>query len=132
MSDTQTFESFVENERKRLNKLREDTLAKRAELDDQIANIDRELEAISAYELAKQGKLPTASRAPRSTGKRRTGIRAEVLAHIKNAGKINRAGLLEKMGVKGDKSGEQSVSNALSALKRNGDVKVKDGMYAVA
>ena len=62
--------------------------------------------------------------------KRRTGIRDEVLASVKAHPKgFNRADLLEAMNVKGDKSGEQSVSNALSALKRAGTITTDDGVY---
>ena len=38
-----TFEQFVGEERARLQKVREDSLAKRKELDEQIAAVDREL-----------------------------------------------------------------------------------------
>ena len=78
----QTFEGFIEKERARLQKSREDTLAKRAKLDEELAKIDQELLAIDAYEAAKQGKLPTATRST-SSGKRRTGIRDDVLAVVK-------------------------------------------------
>jgi hypothetical protein len=36
------------------------------------------------------------------------------------------------MGVKGDKSGEQSVSNALSALTKQNQLGKKDGKYVPA
>jgi alkylation response protein AidB-like acyl-CoA dehydrogenase len=45
------------------------------------------------------------------------------LAVIKaNADGLARGEILEKMGLKGDKSGEMSVSNALTALTKNGQV----------
>lgn len=70
--------------------------------------------------------------APRSTGTRRSGVRQDVLAVIKDKGPIARAPLLEDMGVKGDKAGEQSVSNALAALKKAGDITATDGNYEAA
>ena len=69
-----------------------------------------------------------------STGTRRAGIRDEVLAAVKAAGAdgISRADLLQALGVKGNKSGEQSVSNALSALKKAGATSTKDGRHIAA
>ena len=70
---------------------------------------------------------------PRVSGKRRTGIREDVLSTIKaHPNGIARAELLEAMNMKGDKSGEQSVSNALAALKKAGTVTAEDGNYKVA
>lgn len=62
-------------------------------------------------------------------GKRRTGIREEVLAMIQKNPSIGRAQLIEKMNAKGDKSAEQSVSNALSALKKAGTITADNGVY---
>ena len=71
--------------------------------------------------------------APAPKGKRRTGIRDEVLAKVKAHPKgVARAPLLEEMGVKGDRRGEQSVSNALAALKKAGTITAKNGVYKVA
>ena len=42
---------------------------------------------------------------------------------------MGRSPILEALGVKGDKSGAQSVSNALSALKKAKEVVVEDGKY---
>jgi len=67
-----------------------------------------------------------------STGKRRSGIRDEVLSTIKSSPSgITRAVLLEALGAKGDKSAEQSISNALSALKKQDAVTSDDGVYKV-
>jgi len=63
-------------------------------------------------------------------GKRRTGVRQEVLNTIKGAPEgLSRADLLEKMSAKGDKSAEQSISNALAALKKNHTISADDGIY---
>ncbi len=51
---------------------------------------------------------------------------------VKGGKGMGRADILEALGVKGDKSGEQSVSNALSALKKKGDIAVEDGKYIIA
>ena len=60
---------------------------------------------------------------------RRTGIREQVLAAIKGTPGISRAALLDKLNAKGDKSAEQSVSNALAALKKAGSITGADGSY---
>lgn len=60
---------------------------------------------------------------------RRSGIREEVLSHIKRADGISRAQLLETMGAKGTKSAEQSISNALAALKKAGTIGGDNGIY---
>ncbi len=76
-----------------------------------------------AYQLVETDKA-----AP--TGKRRTGMSDKVLKMIKaRPNGIKRAELLERMGVKGDKSGEQSVSNALSTLKRFGKLSAEGRVY---
>lgn len=72
----------------------------------------------------------SAATKPTGTGRRRSGIRTDVLEALKAAPQgMPRAMLLEEMGVKGDKSGEQSVSNALSALKKAGEIDNEDGVY---
>jgi hypothetical protein len=66
------------------------------------------------------------------TGTRRTGIREQVLAAIEASPGLTRAQVLEKLNAKGDKSAEQSVSNALSALKKAGTIKQNGSAYSAA
>lgn len=66
------------------------------------------------------------------TGTRRTGIREEVLALIKQHGSVTRSEIIVRMDAKGNKGAEQSVSNALSALKKAGSVTTKDGSYSAS
>lgn len=64
------------------------------------------------------------------TGKRRTGVRDDVLNVIKNASEpISPAEIAEHMDMT-DKSGRQSVANALSALKKSELVEAKGGKYS--
>jgi hypothetical protein len=79
-----TFEQFVEEERARLTKTREECLAKRQEIDEEIAAVDRELDAIAAYEQVKRGKASTLSQQPRA--RRTSGARAPrgSREHLKN------------------------------------------------
>lgn len=112
----QTFEQFVKKERDRLSRSRKDALAKRAEIDANIASIDTELAAIEAYEAAKLGKKPGGRR----SGTRRTGRRDEVLAAVrKHQGGVTRGELIASLGAT-DASDQSSITNALAALKRNG------------
>jgi hypothetical protein len=67
----------------------------------------------------------------RSTGTRRASGRRgskrdELLRVIREGGGLTRGEILEKMGLKGNKSGEMSVSNALTALTKNNQVR-RDG-----
>ena len=66
-----TFETFIERERERFAKAREDALARKQKIEEELASIDRELLAITAYEDVKKGKLLTEAptpRAPRARG----------------------------------------------------------------
>ena len=92
--------------------------------------IDRELSAINAYEAAKQGKGPSPTRQRRAPQGRRGSKRNALLGIIKsNPGGLTRGEILEKMGLKGDKSGAMSVSNALTALSKANQVVRRDGKY---
>ena len=120
---TQTFKAFVSNERKRLTKRRNDILKRKAALEDELAQIENEFKAIAAYETAKGGKSVV-------TRKRRTGRRAEILDAIKRHPKgIGRGDLIKFFGVTGKKSDQQSIDNALTGLKKAGQITSKDGKY---
>lgn len=134
------FAQFIKQERARLTKAKDAVITKKRSCDAEIATIDRELAAISAYERVKTDGAPsTGIRRPgirtnkaRGNGTRRSGIRQDVLNAIKSHPEgIGRADLLEAMGVKGEKSGEMSVSNALSALKKNMSIDNVEGKYKV-
>ena len=93
-----------------------------------------ELNALGYNYRLVEGVASTTSRsAPSSGGKRRTGIRDQVLAVVAEASPdgIAPAGIRDKLGVT-DKSGTQAVANALSALKRTGKISDKDGAYIAA
>lgn len=82
-----------------------------------------------------QGGSSTATRAPRTpSSSRRGGVREQVLEAIKASSPdgIGRADLLGKLEAKGDTKAEQSISNALSALKKAGTVDATNGQYRIA
>lgn len=122
------FAAFVEKERERIDAARSALLDERAAVDAKIAELDKEMGAITAYERAKTGR---ATRGGRGGGRR--GVRTEVLAEVqKHKSGIKRAKLLEAMKAKGDKSKETSISNALAALKRQGQITLDDSGYRTA
>ena len=92
--------------------------------------------AIDAYEAAKTGKAPAArqTRGARGRPQARRGSKREALMQVikDNPSGLTRGEILERMGLKGDKSGEMSVSNALTALTKANQVTRRDGRYAAA
>ena len=136
----ETFETFVQRERARLHGEREAIFTQQHELDEKLGAVNRELAAIDAYEAAKSGKpvksaRPTASgrtRTRRASQHRRGSKRDELLKLIQESEGITRGEILERMGIKGNKSGEMSVSNALTALTKSNQVARRDRKYVAA
>lgn len=130
----ETFEMFVARERARLNGEREAIFTQQQELENKLADLNRELSAIEAYEATKSGKaaatLPRGRRARGAPRGRRGSKREQLLVLInKHPDGLARKDILELMGLKGDKSGEMSVSNALTALTKGNQVARRDGKY---
>lgn len=132
MSAPEGFEGFVQQERERLEKQRQTLLDKKTDIDQQLQEIERQFAAIRAYEQVRAGKHVTAEEPKPSRRGRRSGRRQEVLGLIKDseAGQT-RGEIIEKLRIKGDRREEQSVSNALSALKRAGQI-TQDGARYIA
>ncbi len=130
----QTFETYIASERERLTKEREEARAEIEAAQEKLAAIDTEMRAIAAYEAAKKGKPATATEGEKKPRKpRETGKRQEVFKLVEEyPDGVSVGELRDKLGIKGDKAGEQSLSNALSALKRSGQITLVDGRYAVA
>lgn len=144
------FRTHVTQEKQRLAQQRQAAAKRVAEIESQLSDlgaelqaIDGELAAIAAYENAR-GDTPAPRRrrarkadaaTPATTTRRRRGSRqAELLSVIASFGSagVGRGGIIDALNVKGDKSAEQSVSNALAALKKSGAVAHQDGKYTVA
>ena len=146
------FRTQVAEEKKRLSQQRRDTEKRIGALESELGalaaemkGIDAELAAIQAYESATTAPAPRkrrarkadasapASPAPakRTRRRRRVSRRAEIVAAIASFGAAGagRADVIRTLDVKGDKSAEQSVSNALAALKKSGEVAHQDGKY---
>ncbi len=132
------FQGFIEKERARLTQEREGLCAKREEIDTQLANIDRELSAICAYESVKAGKVPEALPTQKAPRKVPDPIRAprgskkeDLLRLLADRKGATRAQIIEAMGIKGDKSAEGSISNTLTTLKKIGTIALNGGVYTV-
>ena len=144
------FTTYVAQEKKRLTQQRRDVQKRVSALEAELQtlggdlkNIDNEMEAIQAYETAKASvpaparrrtrKADAGASAPAKKTRRRRQVsrRAEIVAAIASFGEAGagRADIIQALNVKGDKSAEQSVSNALAALKKAGDVAHQDGKY---
>ena len=130
-----TFQGFITRDRDRLHAERATIFAQQQELEHKLAAINNELKAIDAYEAAKSGKAVPAARQTRTARapRARSGTKREQLLQvIKDGGGLTRGEILEKMGLKGDKSGEMSVSNALTALTKGNQVARREGKYVAA
>jgi hypothetical protein len=117
-----------------ITKQRETLLAERQELESQQQAIQAQIDELDVM-LTKfdvfEGKQA------RKGGDRRTGGRAnskrdELLKLITSSKGVSRGEILEKMGLKGNKAGEMSVSNALTALTKSKQVARKDRKYVAA
>ena len=135
MSDG-NFAEYIGRERDRLNAEREAIITQQRELDQRLAEINREFQAVDAYEAAKSGKGPTRQTGARkSSGVRqaRRGTRREELMNVIRQGRgLTRGEILEKMGLKGNESREMSVSNALTALTKSRQVRRNEERKYVA
>lgn len=134
----ESFASYVERERARLDGEVEAIRQQQRELDGRLDAVNAEMHAIDAYERAKSGRAPMArqgrgdGRGRQSGGGRRGSRREELLNVIREGRTMSRGEILEKMGLKNDKQGSMSVSNALTSLIKNGQLRREAGKYSVA
>lgn len=130
------FADVMKQERERLQRDRDAIYNQQRELENKLKDINREFAAIEAYEAAKTGKQAAAGQQRGTRGRRqaRRGSRREALMQLigQNPDGLSRGEILEQMGLKGDKSGEMSVSNALTALTKSNQVSRSGGKYRSA
>lgn len=136
--DGESFSVYMARERDRLRAEREEIFNRQEELQAKLDGINREFAAIEAYEVAKTGKQAanwgsSSTRRPGPQTPRRRARRGsrqeELLTLIRQGNGLSRGEILERMGLKGDKSGEMSVSNALTALGKRNEVRREGGKY---
>jgi hypothetical protein len=94
-------------------------------LQTQLNELDEMLAKFDVFE----GKARPQTRARRSSGTRRGSRREELIKLIASSKGLTRGEILEKMGLKGNKAGEMSVSNALTALTKGKEIARKDRKY---
>lgn len=126
-------DAFMTRARETLQKQREEVEARRAAIDEELAVIDGKLDRIESYfnphpatvePKAKKPRVSTGTRKPRKAG-----VRDAVLAKIgENKDGISRKDLLTAMNAT-DKAAEQSISNAVAALKKDGKISTDQGHY---
>ena len=126
------FSEFISRERDRLRAEREQVFNQQEELQRRLDAINREFDALEAYETAKTGKAARQAPAGKQLRARRGSRREALLELIRQSDGLSRGEILERMGLKGDKSGEMSVSNALTALTKNNQVLRDGGKYRTA
>jgi hypothetical protein len=122
------FATFIGQERERIKEAIKAAKHKRQEAENEISQLEAQAAAVTAYDAALKGKkLSPAPRAPRGPkGEKRTGLLALIAERPDG---MTRAELLTAMNAHGDKAAEQSISNALSALKRTGRVTQEGKKY---
>ena len=125
------FSEFISRERERLRAECEQVFSQQEELERRLDALNREFAAIEAYETAKTGKAARQASAGRQPRARRGSRREALLELIRQSDGLSRGEILERMGLKGDKAGEMSVSNALTALTKNNQVRREGGKYRV-
>src|SRR5918997_5924489 len=123
------FSEFIARERERLRAEREQVFNQQEELQRRLDGINREFAAIEAYETAKTGKAARQAPAGRQPRARRGSRREALLELIRQSDGLSRGEILERIDLKGDKSGEMSVSNALTALSKSNQVRREGGKY---
>ena len=129
ISETQ---AFITKQREALLQQRETIFTQQQDLERQLDDVNGMLAKFDAFEGKPQTARASTSRRA-AAGSRKGSKRDDILQAIKeNPTGLTRGELLDKLGVKGDKSGEMSVSNALTALSKSNQVARKDGKYISA
>lgn len=129
-------DAAIKRQRERLTKTRNDVQGKITELQGQLAEIERQFAAVLAYEQTLAGKLPVPAASKRQQTPKRVGRgskQAQVLHVIEQQPSgMTRGEVINALSFKGSKSGAQSVSNALTALKKTGKIASVDGRWQIA
>jgi hypothetical protein len=145
MSDIR-FADVMHRERERLHRERDEILNQQKELENKLTEINSELAAIDAYEAVKTGRVTAVDRRRRSPEASGTSVkqlsaeprpyvaskREAVLRIIgENPNGLRLGEIFQRMGLKGNKSAEKSVSNAITTLTKNNQVSRKGGKYVI-
>ena len=121
-------EAFITRQREQLLQQRQELLNQQQALQQQLDQLDEMLHKFDVF-VGKAARPRQQARGRRASGARRGSRRDELLQVIKAGHGLSRGEILEKMGLKGNKSGEMSVSNALTALTKSKQVVRRDRKY---
>ena len=124
-------EAFISRQREQLLQQRQELLNQQQALQQQLDEVDEMLRKFEVFE-GKAARPRQQTRRRRASGTRRGSKRDELLKVIREGHGLTRGEILEKMGLKGNKAGEMSVSNALTALTKNNQVTRRDRKYVAA
>jgi hypothetical protein len=132
-----SFSRLVAAEHKRLQKLRDKVHARKTQIDRELVEIERDLQAMSTFVSSggQSGRRTSGRASSRGAGGRagRGQRRQQVLHAIKSvADGATRGDIIERLNAKGDKALEQSISNALAALSKSKSVNRENGRYRAA
>jgi hypothetical protein len=121
--------AFIKKQREILIKERQGIFAEQQALQERLDSVNETLAKFDVFE-----GNPSRQSGPRRTkqgrrSSRRDGIIA-ALADIPHG--LSRGEILDKLGLKGNKQGEMSISSALTALTKTNQVVRKDGKYVVS
>jgi hypothetical protein len=131
MADTSVLErtqAFITEQRDALLRQRETIYNQQQDLQRELDQVNEMLRKFDAFE-GKAVRPATGRPRTRQTSARRGSKREELLNVIRAGGGLARGEILEKMGLKGNKAGEMSVSNALTALTKASQVRRDGGKY---
>jgi hypothetical protein len=129
--DTPTFADLMAQERARIQEAMKAAKAKRQEAEREMSQLEAQVAAIKAYDAALKGKaVPKEPRERRGRrGEKREALRELIAQHPEG---LTRGEVLAAMHARGDKAAEQSVSNALAALKKAGRLVQEGKTYKVS
>jgi hypothetical protein len=121
-------EAFITRQREQLLQQRQELLNQQQAIQQQLDELDGMLGKFDVFE-GKAARPRQQSRTRRAAGSRRGSKRDELLRVIREGHGLTRGEILEKMGLKGNKAGEMSVSNALTALIKASQVARSNRKY---
>lgn len=124
-------EAFITRQREQLLQQRQELLSQQQAIQQQLDEMDEMLRKFDVFE-GKTARPRRQVSGRRASGARRGSKRDELLKVIRAGNGLTRGEILQKMGLKGDKAGEMSVSNALTALTKTKQVARRDRKYLAA
>src|SRR5204863_1786997 len=121
-------EAFIAKQREALLNERQEMVNRQRALQAQLDELDGMLAKFDVFE----GKAAQQAPTRRNRSGQRGSRREELLRIINQSHGLSRGEILDKMGLKGNKSGEMSVSNALTALTKSKQVTRRDRKYVAS